>query len=85
MEKSKNYDFPLNFRNKKAGTGFLTPKAKLAFTQLRQAFIEALILYYFDLESHIRIEIDELSYAIDSVLSQLFSKTRLDGVVTKTD
>ena len=31
LVKSKNHDFSLNSRNKKAGTGFLTPKAKLAF------------------------------------------------------
>ena len=32
LVKSKNHDFPPNSRNKEAGTGFLTPKARLAFT-----------------------------------------------------
>ena len=35
LVKSKNHDFPPNSRNKKAGTGFLTSKARLAFTKLR--------------------------------------------------
>ena len=52
-------------------TGYLTPKARGAFTQLRQAFIEAPILWYFDPECHIRIETDASGYAITRVLSQL--------------
>ena len=32
---------------------FLTPNAKQAFTQLRQAFTKAPILQHFDLERHI--------------------------------
>ena len=40
LVKSKNYDF-LKSRTKKAGTSFLTPKVRLTFTQLRQAFVEA--------------------------------------------
>ena len=47
--------------------------AKLAFTELRQAFLKAPILYHFDLECHIRIEIDVSGYAIGGVLSQLTS------------
>ena len=66
--KFKNHDFS-KFRTKKAKKSFLTPKARLAFTQLRQAFVEALILYYFDPKSHIWIEIDESSYAISGVLN----------------
>ena len=50
---------------------FLTSNAKKAFNHLRLAFIEALILQYFDSESHIRIETDTSSYAIGGVLSQL--------------
>lgn len=50
---------------------FLTLEAKLRFTMLKQAFIKAPILYYFDLECYICIEIDILSYAIIGVLSQL--------------
>ena len=37
---------------------FLTPRAKLAFTILRQAFFKALIFYYFNSEYHIWIEMD---------------------------
>ena len=50
---------------------FLTPNAKKAFNHLRLAFIKAPILWHFDLESHICIEIDASSYAIGEVLSQL--------------
>ena len=38
---------------------------------MRQAFFKALILHYFDLEYHIRIETDASGYAIGRVLSQL--------------
>ena len=48
---------------------FLTSKAKKAFNRLRQAFTKAPILWYFDLEYHIRIETDVLGYAIRRVLS----------------
>ena len=84
MVKSKNHDFPKS-KTEKAGTGFFTPEAKLVFIQLRQAFVKALIFHYFDPKSHIRIETDVLGYAISGVLSQLFSGTRPDEVVTKTD
>ena len=85
LVKSKNHDFLPHFKNRKAGAGFFTFAAKLTFIQLRQAFIKAPILYHFDLESHIGLEIDILGYAIGSVLSKLFFKTRLNGVVTKTN
>ena len=85
LVKSKNPDFPPNSRNKEAGTGFLTSEARLAFIQLRQAFVKVPILHYFDLESHIRIETDASGYAIGSILSQLSFETRPNGVVTKAD
>ena len=50
---------------------FLTLDAKKAFNHLRLAFTKAPILQHFDLESHIRIEIDTLGYAIGGVLSKL--------------
>ena len=84
LVKSKNHDF-LKSRPEEVGTGFFTPKARLAFTQLRQAFVEALIIYHFDPKNHIRIESDVLSYAIGGILSQLSSGTRPDRVVTKDD
>ena len=83
--KSKKHDFLLNSRNREAGTGFFTPKARLTFIQLRQAFVEAPILHHFDQESHIWIETNASGYAIGNVLSKLSSGTRPDKVVTKTD
>ena len=52
-------------------SSFLTPKAKLAFSRLRQAFTEALILHCFDPEYHIQIETDAFGYTIDGILSLL--------------
>ena len=52
---------------------FFIPGAKLAFAELRQAFIKALILYHFDPERHIQIETDVLGYMISGVFSQLTS------------
>ena len=52
---------------------FLTPRAKLTFTKLRQAFLKALIFYHFNPECYIWIEIDASGYAIGGVLSQLTS------------
>ena len=51
--------------------GYLTPNARWAFIQLRQAFIKALIFQHFDLKCHIRIKSDASGYAIGRVLSQL--------------
>ena len=52
---------------------YLTLGAKQAFTKLRQVFLKALILYHFNPEHHIRIEMDASGYAIGGVLSQLTS------------
>lgn len=46
----------IKVNNKKRKTGFLSPKARLTFAKLRQAFNTALIFYYFDPKYHIRIE-----------------------------
>lgn len=54
---------------------FLTANARQAFTQFRQAFIEASILSHFDLECHIQIKTDAFGYAIGGVLSQLTSNS----------
>lgn len=48
---------------------FLTFETRLVFIQLRQTFIKALILYYFDLTCHIWVKTNVLGYAIDIVLS----------------
>ncbi len=52
---------------------FLTVDTRKAFTKLKQAFIEALILNHFNLERHIRIETDFSGYAIGGILSYLTS------------
>ena len=69
LSKSKNL-----FKSKKTiRSYFFTPRAKLAFTKLRQAFFKALILHHFDPKRHIRIETDVSSYVIGRVLIQLTS------------
>ena len=52
-------------------SNYLTPDAKRAFDQLRQAFTKAPILQHFDPEQYIRVETDASGYAIGGVLSQL--------------
>lgn len=49
--------------------GFLTPKYRLAFIQLKQAFTKAPTYYHFEPDCHIRIETDAPEYAIGGVLS----------------
>ena len=63
--KSKN----LSKSKKTVRSDFFIPGAKLAFTKLRQIFLKALILYHFDPNRHIWIEIDVSGYAIGRVLS----------------
>ena len=67
--KSRAKNGHLSNNNNTEEPKFLTPKAKKGFNRLRQAFIKAPILQYFDLECHIRIETDASSYAIGEVLS----------------
>lgn len=43
---------------------------RLAIIKLRQAIIETLILYHFNLECHNRIETNASRYAISRILSQ---------------
>ena len=50
---------------------FLTPGAKEIFNQLRQVFIKALILQYFDPKCYIWIEINISGYTMRRVLRQL--------------
>lgn len=75
--KSKSKNFVKLFSTKSqsftqgSGLSFFTPKARQAFTNLRQAFIEILILHSFDLNCHICIKINVSSYVIDKILSQL--------------
>ena len=64
---------PLTSKNSNGATGYLTPNAKRAFTQLRQAFTKAPILRHFDPECHIWIKTDMSGYTISGVLSQLTS------------
>ena len=46
---------------------FVIANAKKAFTKLRQMFIKALILNYFDPEHHIQIETDVSGYTIGEI------------------
>ena len=48
------------FKILNGATGYLTLKARLAFTKLRKAFTKALILQHFDSKYYIRIETDVL-------------------------
>lgn len=57
--------------SKKLKTEFYTPKAKLAFIELRQPFSKTPILYHFDPESHIWIETNAFGYTICEMLCQL--------------
>ena len=56
-------------KNLNGATGYLTPDARQAFTQLKQTFTKAPILQHFDSECHIRIETDMSDYTIGRVLS----------------
>ena len=69
--KSKNLFKSKNLS--KSTLDFLTLRAKLAFTKLRQTFFKAPILHHFNPEHHIRIKTDVSGYAIGRVLSQLTS------------
>lgn len=71
MVRPENYDSSLNSRNIDTGSDFFTFKARLKFTELRQAFIKALIFYYFDLKCHILIESNASGYSIYGILSHL--------------
>ncbi len=52
---------------------FLIADARRAFIELRQAFVETLILNHFNPKHHIQIETDTSGYAIGKILSQLTS------------
>ena len=47
--------------------------ARLVFTKLKQAFVKALILHYFDLKRYIWVETNVSSYAIGRIFNQLTS------------
>ena len=55
---------------------FLIPGAKIAFAQLKKAFIKTLILYYFEPDLYIWTKIDASRYTIKGILSQLTLETR---------
>ena len=83
--KSKNHDFSPNSRNSKVGISFFTLKARLVLTHLRNAFVEALIFYYFHPKCYIQIKTNASGYDISGVLSLLAFGTRPDGIVMKAD
>ena len=67
LSKSKN----LSKSKKTIRSDFLISRARLAFTKLRQTFVNAPILYHFDPERHIRIKTDVSNYTIGGVFNQL--------------
>ena len=69
--KFKNLFKKLSKSKKTMGSDFISPKVKLAFTELRQTFFKAPILHHFDPRRHIWIEINASGYTISGVLSQL--------------
>ena len=70
--KSKNPSKSKNsIKSKKTELGFLTSGARMAFIELRQAFIKAPILHYFDPAYYIWVETDVSYYAIDGIFSWL--------------
>ena len=71
----KTTKFKNSYKSKKAvgPSDFFTSGAKLAFTELRQAFFKAPIFYHFDPKHHIQIETNESNYAISGVLCLLTS------------
>ena len=72
--KSAKSDFTKPVR-KAEEPSFLTPDARQAFTQLRQAFTKAPILQHFDSEHYIQIKTDASGYVISGVLSQMTTET----------
>ena len=64
-------DYPSSDHVSHAVSNYLTPDAKKAFDQLRQAFIEAPIFQHFDPERYIWVETDAFGHTIGGVLSQL--------------
>ena len=54
------------------GSGFVTPKSRLYFSELRRTFIETVTLYYFDQDCYIsNIKTNISGYTISEVFNQL--------------
>lgn len=66
---SKKSNFIRAKVNEVSKTDFLTPKTRVAFTQLRKTFTKAPISYYFNLKYHIWIKTNVSSYVISEILS----------------
>ena len=73
--KSKNLVNPFFNKSKSfvknSNRGFFIFRARLAFAKLWEAFIKALILYYFDPKCHTYIKTNVSGYAINGILHQL--------------
>ena len=67
----KNHQKTSKFKKTVRFSDFFTPKARLAFTKLRQVFVKVSIFYYFDPKYYIWIKMDALGYTIDRILSHL--------------
>ncbi len=59
-----------NVKDVKMNSFIWLSEAKQAFNQLRDVFMRAFILRYFDSEQHIHIEINAFNYAVANILSQ---------------
>lgn len=60
---------------------YLTFYTKRVFIELRQEFIKALIVCYFDLKYFIQIKIYALGYAISEILSYLILNSLLSNYI----
>ena len=67
-------------KNSNGAPSYLTPDARQAFTQLRQAFTKAPILRLFDPKYHIPIETNTSGYTTGGVLGQLIISSRWQPV-----
>ena len=58
-------------KNWKRAADYLSSNARLAFIQLKNTFIKALIFWCFDSKCHIRIQTDTSNHSIGRISSQL--------------
>lgn len=69
--KAKLTKFKSLVQLKKLRMSSFTPGARIVFMKIRQKFIQALILYYFDPKYYVWIEINLSDYIINRVQNQL--------------
>lgn len=59
---------------------FITPKARLPFTRLMQAFTDTPIQHHFLLERYIYIEINAFAHVIGGIVSQVIPGPRFSDL-----